>query len=156
MTETEIEDESKTVARYNQLKQKMAKLQVTVVLAFKSGETISVQDRMKVQAMCLKKMLTLVKKIKTVDKRIVLRRIIEEAFDLSCLGFLIEKQHGDRTAAKAAWMQDAETFAAIGLDWIKTLNGEDHSDVQLWKARVAHPVQFFEKEQLELQIKLSF
>ena len=69
---------------------------------------------------------------------------------MSCFGFLIEKQHGNRAAAKADWLKEAERFAAIGLDLIKTLNGEDHSDVQLWKARVADPVQFFEKEQNEL------
>ena len=46
-------------------------------------------------------------------------------------------------------MKDAKTFAAIGLDLVKTLNGEDHSNVQTWKERVANPGQFYEKEQLE-------
>ena len=72
LTKTEIQDESKTFQRYNKLKLKMAKIQGTVDLAFQSGETINVQDMMKVQAISLKKMFTLVKKIKTADKRIVL------------------------------------------------------------------------------------
>ena len=69
---------------------------------------------------------------------------------MSCFGFLMEKRDEDRRAEKAAWLKEAKRFAAIGLDLIKTLNGEDHSDVQPWKARVADPVKFFEKEQNEL------
>ena len=47
-------------------------------------------------------------------------------------------------------MKDAKTFAAIGLDLVKTLNGEDHSNVQTWKERIANPGRFYEKEQLKL------
>ena len=43
-------------------------------------------------------------------------------------------------------MKDAKTFAAIGLDLVKTLNGEDHSNVQTWKERVADPIKFYLKE----------
>ena len=73
LTETQIQDESKTVEKYEKEKEKMAKLRTDVALAFKNVEPISVQDMMKVEATCLKKMYRLVKKIKTVDERVVLR-----------------------------------------------------------------------------------
>ena len=143
LTEEEILSETKTIDEYEEEKRKKKEFQDSITLSYDSKTALA---RMQLELKCLRKMYQLAKVIKTMSRRVLLKDIVEEAFDVSAQGASSAGYLRNMEVTKAAWLKDAKMFAEIGLGFAKTLNGEDHSMTKEWKARSADPVKFFRKE----------
>lgn len=143
LTEAEIQREIESIDEYKEEKQKKEELQDQINLA--SDGKIA-QAIMKLELTSLKNMYRMAKEIKTMSRRNLLQDVVEEAFDVSAQGAASAEHSRNMKVEKAAWLKDAKMFADIGLEFAKTLNGEDHSMTREWKARSDDPIKFFLKE----------
>ena len=69
--------------------------------------------------------------------------IVEEAFDVNSQGAASAVYS---RKDESSWVQEAKTFAELGLQMSKTLNGVDHSETKKWEERSADPIKYFKKE----------
>ena len=88
-------------------------------------------------------MYRIAREIKTFNRRIFLQAIVEEAFDVNAQG---ATSAAYSKKDESSWVQEANTFAEMGLQMSKTLNGVDHSETKKWEERYADPVKVFKKE----------
>ena len=137
---TESEEEAKKMKKYKvELQRKKeyknaADNAVTFVVA---------QKYVQLELKALKNMYRIAREIKTFSRRIFLQFIVEEAFDVNSQG-AASAVHSRKDAS--SWVQEAKTFAEMGLQMSKTLNGVDHSETKKWEERRADPIKYFKKE----------
>ena len=128
MTEAEAEKEAELVEKC-----KYAKLQANDMINIieSAPDSAIVQTLMGRELECLKEIYKLAREIKALPRGLLLD-VVKEAFNLSCQGAAYAR---NPVQIKAAWVREAAMFARIGLNFAKTMYGEDHSVTREWSAR---------------------
>ena len=137
---TESEEEAKKMKKYKvELQRKKeyknaADNAITFVVA---------QKYVQLESKALKNMYKIAREIKTFSRRTFLQVIVEEAFDVNAQGAASAVYS---RKDESSWVEEAKTFAEMGLQMSKTLYGVDHSETKKWEERYADPIKYFKKE----------
>ena len=143
MTEDEVEEEIKKIDEYKKEKLRKEGFQEANKNAPNRLTSLAL---MRSEFESLTKMYHIAEKIKTFNRRVFLKEIVEEAFDVSVQGALSAQQSVFTAAGTQAWMKDAHKFANIGLQMATKSYGAEHLVTKEWAERTADPVQFFLRE----------
>ena len=139
LTEEEIEQE---VKRFDEYKAEMLRKQEYRDAAKVASNRRAAQALTLSELRSLKNMYKIAKEIRTFSRIVILRSIIEVAFDASVQGAL---NAGCSESAKTTLMKEAKMFSDIGLKLATTLYGADHSETREWRERSVEPIKFFLK-----------
>ena len=139
LTEVEVEKEIKRIDEY--------KKETSSKEGFR-GQNKNAPNILTMQSelRSLMRMYHIAEKIKTFDKRVFLKEMVAEAFDVSVQGALCAQQSVFTAAAFPVWMEDANKFANIGLQIATEFYGSEHSVTKKWEERCDNPVNFFRRE----------
>ena len=150
ITEDEIEKEIKDYELFSKEKENQQKL-----------KGIGTYQSVIEEAECLKRMDRLARDMKVLSRRVLLAKLIEELFDVSCQGYLSAAyQRGNRETERAKWLKDVNFFAATGLKMATALFGQDgiplpenwHEVGALnWMERDKDPIKYFLEETEKLK-----
>ena len=143
LTEDEVEEEIKKIDEYKKEKLRKEGFQEANKNAPNRLTSLAL---MRSEFESLTKMYQIAEKIKTFNRRVFLKEIVEEAFDVSVQGALSAQQSVFTAAGTQVWMKDAHNFANIGLQMATKSYGAEHLVTKEWAERSADPEQFFLRE----------